>query len=125
MLIGELCKRASVTRDAVRHYEEVGLVTCSTKKAGARLYRWYDEIALEQLRFIMAGKRAGFSLKELKSLVDGVKAGRIERAEFKRILREQIVSVERKIEEFKDALQFLREEVDRADSVDFQKLRDC
>jgi DNA-binding transcriptional MerR regulator len=125
MLIGELCRQAGVSKDAVRHYEEVGLVSCSTKQAGARRYRWYDEVALEQLRFIKAGQRAGFSLKELKVLVKGVKSGKIGRAEFKRILRDQIARVERKIAEHEDAIRFLRQEIMRADSIDFPKLRNC
>ena len=125
MLIGELCKQAGVSRDSVRHYEEVGLVSCSTKKAGSRSYRWYGDAALEQLRFIEAGKRAGFNLQELVSFVEGVKSGTIERDEFKNILRDQVSRIEQKIVECEDAIQFLEEEIVRTDSVDFRKLRDC
>lgn len=70
MLIGELAKKSGLTRDTVRFYERAGLIQSGEKEAGSRLYKTFDEVALERLLFIKGGQAGGFTLKEIKEMLD-------------------------------------------------------
>ncbi len=70
MLIGELAKKARLTRDTVRFYERAGLIQSGEKAAGSRLYKTFDEVALERLLFIKGGQAGGFTLREIKEMLD-------------------------------------------------------
>jgi len=70
MLIGELAKKAGLTRDTVRFYERAGLIQSGEKQAGSRLYKTFDEAALERLLFIQGGQAGGFTLREIKEMLD-------------------------------------------------------
>ena len=70
MLIGELAKKAGLTRDTVRFYERAGLIQSGEKEAGSRMYKTFDEVALERLVFIKGGQAFGFTLREIKEMLD-------------------------------------------------------
>ncbi|RYG55422.1 MerR family transcriptional regulator, partial [bacterium] len=70
MLIGELARRAGLTRDTVRFYERTGLIQSGEKEAGSRVYKTFDEEALERLIFIKNGQIGGATLREIKELLD-------------------------------------------------------
>ena len=70
MLIGELAKKAGLTRDTVRFYERAGLIQSGEKQAGSRLYKTFDEVALERLILIKGGQAGGFTLREIKEMLD-------------------------------------------------------
>ncbi len=49
MLISEVAKLANMSKDGIRHYEEMGLITSTPRAAGGRVYREYDHTVLEQI----------------------------------------------------------------------------
>lgn len=49
MRIGELCNEAGVSKELVRHYESLGLISSLPIQAGSRTYREFDEHALNGL----------------------------------------------------------------------------
>lgn len=65
--IGELAKLAEVATSTVRYYERAGLLKPSGRTDGN--YRFYNNEALERLRFIRAAKSAGFTLEDISSLI--------------------------------------------------------
>lgn len=65
--IGELAKLAEVATSTLRYYERAGLLKPSDRTDGN--YRFYDNKALERLRFIRAAKSAGFTLEDIISLI--------------------------------------------------------
>ncbi len=68
MRIGEVALQAGVSAQAVRMYERLGLL-----KRARRLnsgYRDYPEEAITLLRFIKRAQRHGFTLGEIKSLIE-------------------------------------------------------
>ncbi len=68
MTIGELAKRSGVNVPTIRYYEEVGLLRLPARKpSGHRLYEAADE---NGLTFIRRCRAFGFSIGEVKSLVD-------------------------------------------------------
>lgn len=57
MLIGEIARQAGVSRDAVRLYTRLGLVSCTSRQAGSRSYADYDASAVELIKGIKIPSR--------------------------------------------------------------------
>ena len=66
--IGKLSSLAGVNIDTVRYYERHGLLAPSARLASG--YRRYGDLELARLRFIRRAQKLGFSLKEIKSLLN-------------------------------------------------------
>jgi DNA-binding transcriptional MerR regulator len=64
--ITDLCEEFRVTPRALRFYEDEGLI--SPRRQGlARIYSWRDRA---RLAWILRGKRVGFSLAEIREMID-------------------------------------------------------
>jgi DNA-binding transcriptional MerR regulator len=64
--ITELCEEFGVTPRALRFYEDEGLI--APKRVGlARVYSWRDRA---RLAWILRGKRVGFSLADIREMID-------------------------------------------------------
>ena len=64
--ITDLCDEFGVTPRALRFYEDEGLI--SPRRQGlARVYGWRDRA---RLAWILRGKRVGFSLAEIREMID-------------------------------------------------------
>src|SRR3712207_4984511 len=64
--ITQLCDEFGVTARALRFYEDEGLI--SPRRQGlARIYSWRDRA---RLAWILRGKRVGFSLAEIREMID-------------------------------------------------------
>jgi len=68
LLIGRLAKLAGVKPDSVRFYERSGLLPKPARTASG--YRVYDEAALRRLLFIKKAQALGFSLDEVKRILN-------------------------------------------------------
>ena len=112
----ELAKRMGVTVRTLQHYDREGLLAPSCiSEGGRRLYMNKDVVKLHQ---ILSLKHLGFSLSDIKSRLISLDKP----AEVADILTEQAAIVQKKIEalsESLNALETLREEVLRMQSVDF------
>ena len=64
--IGELCEEFGVTARALRFYEDEALIA-PERRGTQRLYSDRDHA---RLAWILRGKRVGFSLAEIKELLD-------------------------------------------------------
>jgi len=69
MLIGELAKRASVSRDTIRFYERNGLISSEPSKESTNKYREYSENVVLTLELIQDAQAAGFTISELKTFM--------------------------------------------------------
>ena len=47
MLIGELSRKTGLTKDTIRFYEKLGLITAGERQAGTRLYKEFSEEMLQ------------------------------------------------------------------------------
>ena len=116
MTTGEVAKRMGVTVRTLQHYDREGLLAPSCiSEGGRRLYMNKDVVKLHQ---ILSLKHLGFSLSDIKSRLISLDKP----AEVANILTEQAAIVQKKIEalsESLNALETLREEVLRMQSVDF------
>jgi DNA-binding transcriptional MerR regulator len=66
--IGQLAKKTGSLTITIRYYERKGLLT--KPKRNAKGYRMYDESDVERLRFIRHCRRHGFTMEEIKKLLD-------------------------------------------------------
>jgi DNA-binding transcriptional MerR regulator len=64
--IGDMAREFGVTLRALRFYEDKGLIR-PVRQGATRLYRQADKTRLE---FILLGRRVGFSLREVKQMLD-------------------------------------------------------
>lgn len=63
--IGEVTAQTGVKPSALRYYEKVGLISSSSRLG---LRRQFPQEVLLQIKLIMMGKSAGFSLEEIASM---------------------------------------------------------
>jgi MerR family copper efflux transcriptional regulator len=70
MQIGQVATRTELSITTVRHYDEVGLVTPSARSTGG--FRLYTEADVERLLVIRRMKPLGFTLAEMKDLLDSL-----------------------------------------------------
>ena len=93
--IGKLAQESGVPIETVRHYKNIGLLSPAWRLASG--YRQYGEAERKRLRFIRRAKTLGFTLDEIKALLElsaGNNVDRIRRAAISRL-----ADVERRIEE--------------------------
>lgn len=64
MLIAELERRSGLSRDTIRYYERLELITPPRRSDNG--YRHYDERTLVELTFITKAQEVGFSLQQIK-----------------------------------------------------------
>ena len=110
MNIGDVSQESGVSSKMIRYYEQIGLIPPAHRtESGYRIYRDSD---VHTLRFIRRARDLGFSVNQLAELLalwsDDGRAS----ADVKRIAREHIAELERKIQELqavKDALKYLSE----------------
>jgi len=69
MTIGEVARRAGVASSSIRYYERRGLLPEPARVHG---HRRYDSAVLGRLGFIGVAQGAGFKLREIKELMEGV-----------------------------------------------------
>ena len=68
MTIGMLARASGVNLETIRFYERSGLLPAPQRSAAG--YRHYQEVDVRRLRFIRRGRELGFSLEEIRSLLD-------------------------------------------------------
>jgi MerR family transcriptional regulator, copper efflux regulator len=92
MLIGELSKQTGLSKDTIRFYEKLGLISAISNDVSTKSYKKYSLETIERLSTIVQGKGLGFTLSEIKQLLDEWGGGEISK-------RDLIEIVERKIAE--------------------------
>lgn len=115
MLISELSKRSGVTVHTLRYYEQMGLIA---GKANASVtsnnYKDYDEQLLERIEMIKEAKEAGFTLAEIKHMLDRLYSGHFPVGEQLKLVEAKIREVDARITQLrqvKKLLEQVREDV--------------
>jgi MerR family transcriptional regulator, copper efflux regulator len=65
--IGKVARRAGIGVETIRFYEREGLLATPARRDSG--YRLYTEGVIGRIRFIRRAKELGFSLKEIKELL--------------------------------------------------------
>lgn len=121
MTVGEVAKKMNVTVRTLQYYDRKGLLSPSAEsEGGRRLYTDKDVIILHQ---ILSMKYLGFSLNDIKNRLTSLDTP----ADVANVLIEQSVIIREKIKTLSEtltAIEVLKEEVLRMQSVDFKKYAD-
>lgn len=83
--IGEVSKRSGIGIEALRFYEKSGLLDRPGRTYSG--YRLYDEAVLERLAFVKKAQVLGFSLDEIKELINHKRNGESPCAEVREVVR--------------------------------------
>jgi MerR family transcriptional regulator, copper efflux regulator len=70
MKISELARACAVSKDTIRLYTKLGLISCQQKVAGSRFYAEYDKNTIDLVKGIRMAQSIGFTLAELRPLAD-------------------------------------------------------
>ena len=95
LTIGQLAKRTGLRTSALRYYEDQGLLQPAMRTEAG--YRLYAEAAEETVRFIGRAQRLGFSLPEIKQLLQGRGGDTLSVDELSAIAGQRYLSLERQI----------------------------
>jgi len=99
MQIGELARRTALTIDAIRFYEKRRLLPKPVRSTGR--FRLYTDDDTERLRFIQQVQGLGFSLGEIKELID-LRTRKVDACEsVRQLLKGKLSDVRAKMQELK------------------------
>ena len=71
--IGEVARESGTPVDTIRYYEKTGLIEKPSRSEGG--FRKYAGESVEKLRFIRKAQSLGFSLREIKGIIQCSKEG--------------------------------------------------
>jgi MerR family transcriptional regulator, copper efflux regulator len=96
MLIKELEKKTGLTRHTIRFYEKEGFLEKRSIHRGENNYRDYSEDAVAYLMMLKAGQAAGFTLAELKEVIQADEANELPLQKKVELIRQKMKEIERK-----------------------------
>jgi MerR family transcriptional regulator, copper efflux regulator len=102
MLINELSKQTGVSSHTIRYYEKFGLIKGKRKDVATNNYFHYDEEVIEKLELIRDAKLIGFTLNEIKVLIDAWFSKKFSITKKIAILDEKMISIDEKIGQLKE-----------------------
>ncbi len=70
--IGEVADSTGVAVSAVRYYDEIGVITATARVGGKRRF---DPDTVGRVSFIRRAQEAGFSLEEIRTILDDAQGG--------------------------------------------------
>ncbi|MEJ2179429.1 MAG: helix-turn-helix domain-containing protein [Gammaproteobacteria bacterium] len=99
MKIGQLSARSRCKIETIRYYERIELLPEPARSEGG--YRLYDESQLKRLVFIRRSRELGFTIEEIRVLLDLVDGGSYTCSDVKKITMEHVESIRQKIADLK------------------------
>ncbi|WP_339060336.1 MerR family DNA-binding transcriptional regulator [Tepidibacillus marianensis] len=97
--ISDLANQFDISTRTIRYYEEIGLLQ---PKRDNNQYRQYTRTDRARLKLILRGKRFGFSLDEIKEMIELFDTDRTGRAQFQKTIQygdKKIEEINQRIEE--------------------------
>lgn len=99
MNIGTVAERSGVPPKTIRYYETIGLIGAAERRANG--YRAYSARDMQTLNFIRRARGLGFSVEEVRSLLDLWRDKGRSNAHVKALALRHVKALDRKIEELK------------------------
>jgi Cu(I)-responsive transcriptional regulator len=111
MNIGTVAERSGVPPKSIRYYESIGLIHPAERRANG--YRSYSRHDMQTLAFIKRARSLGFSVEEVRDLLDLWRDRTRRSAAVKAMAAQHIEALDRKIEELQSMRKALAELVRR------------
>ncbi len=97
--IGEVSKRLGISMDTLRYYEKIGLLPrIHRKPSGLRLYNKKD---ISRIKFIKRSQHMGFSLDEIKKLLQFREAPQKAKPEIRQLAGKKLQDIESHLDDLK------------------------
>lgn len=95
LLRAQLARRTGCNLETIRYYEKTGMMPDPPRTAAG--YRVYDDTHVARLRFILRARELGFSIEEIRGLLDLQDGGNQTCAEVKERTERHLADVRTKI----------------------------
>jgi MerR family copper efflux transcriptional regulator len=109
--IGTVAERSGVPPKSIRYYEGIGLIDPAERRPNG--YRSYSPLDMQTLAFIKRARGLGFSVEEVRELLDLWRDRSRKSAAVKALAAHHIEALERKIEELRSMRNALADLVKR------------
>ena len=96
MRVSKVAKQLGVSADTVRYYTRIGILHPMRSENS---YHFYSEKDLHRLRFVLMAKQLGFSLVDIKSIIDVSESGETPCHLVREIMVDNLERLEQSIEE--------------------------
>jgi Hg(II)-responsive transcriptional regulator len=116
MKIGEVAKRSGVGIETIRFYEREGLLQEPARRPSG--YRQYDDSTIHRLEYISRAKELGFTLAEIRDLLELSFAAHAGCVHIRRRAEAKITDIEDKIRHLQRMKRSLRSIVNRCRTKD-------
>jgi MerR family transcriptional regulator, copper efflux regulator len=113
--IGEVSKRSGIGIEALRFYEKSGLLDSPARTFSG--YRVYGEEVLERLSFIKRAQALGFSLDEIRRIVDDARRGESPCDEVREIVQRRMTELDGRLRELHRYRKELKDTLEEWDKV--------
>lgn len=112
MLINELSKRTGLSIHTLRFYENYGLFKGMTdEKVKTNTYKHYEENLIEKIEIIRGAKEVGFTLSEIKKLLDSWYSKRMSVEKKVEVVNAKIDEIDAKVRQLKHVKKLLMEAI--------------
>lgn len=111
--IGDVSKRSGIGIEALRFYEKSGLLEKPSRSVSG--YRMYDADVLERLSFIKQSQALGFSLDDIKRIIEDARTGKSPCEEVREIVRRRLEELDERMREMRRYRKELSETLDEWD----------
>lgn len=109
--IGELARQTDVNIETIRYYERIALLPAPPRTSGGR--RAYHDDHTRVLRFIRRGRELGFSINDIRALLNLAEPGAASCAEVEKVARKHLENVRAKLGDLVKLEHLLSETVER------------
>ncbi len=101
-LIHQLAKETEIPIGTIRFYEKSGLFSGQKKpEVTTNNYIYYSDEVVEKLQFIQMAKAVGFTLAEIKEVIDAWYKKELSREAKLKVLDLKLIQIDQKIKELK------------------------
>jgi MerR family copper efflux transcriptional regulator len=107
MKIHELAQKTGLTAPTIRFYEREGLLDTHHVRRGENNYRDYYDEAVEHLLMLKKIQSAGFTLAELKAMVEAEEANELPLQKIVEHIRQKMQEIDRKKAELEQIQAYL------------------
>jgi MerR family transcriptional regulator, copper efflux regulator len=97
--IGDVAKLSGIGIEALRFYEKGGLLERPARTESG--YRMYGREVLERLAFIKQSQSLGFSLDEIKRIIEDARTGKSPCTEVREIVRHRLDELDERMREMR------------------------
>ena len=104
MNVSEAARRSGLSPKTLRYYDQIALVSPTRAESG---YRQYSDADVHRLRFVHRARGLGFPVEDCRLLLSLYTDEKRASREVKRIARQQLVEIERRMQELESIRQVL------------------